>query len=195
MHKWCWGGFYIGSEGSPGRVGVCACVQTGHRDTVHAGTRAEDGSWQRALPQPNFGLPDLDFLLPIPLEFQLVVRTQPKCCWLSVIHRPVITGSISHQGLRRAQTLALLDGVHQALIFSFICYRAFFRTWLCTVSSSWFESATAGYFSAISGYYSADLSWSLPSSDLVKLGLNRWSWWNKTFFLGKILTLVTVLCS
>lgn len=43
-----------------------------HRDIGNAGRRAEDGSGQRALPQPNFELPDLDFLLSIPLEFQVV---------------------------------------------------------------------------------------------------------------------------
>lgn len=55
------------------------CGLTGHRDIVHAGRRAEDGALQRALPQPNVGLPDLDFLLSIPLEFQVVVTAQPKC--------------------------------------------------------------------------------------------------------------------
>lgn len=82
---------------------VCMCGQTGHRDIVHAGRRAGDGSWQKALPQPNFGLLDLDFLLFIPLEFQVVVTAQPKYIWLSVICRPVIIGSFSHQGLGRAQ--------------------------------------------------------------------------------------------
>lgn len=163
------------------RCSMCMCGRTGNRDIEHVGRRAEDGVWQRALPQPIFGLPDLDFLLSIPPEFQVMVTAQPKCIWLWYI-------GLSSRALfliRDLREQSDLDlawwGSPGSNIFLYLL-SSFFRTWVWIVSSSWFESATAGHFSAISGYYSADLSWSLPSCDLEKLGLYRWSLWNKTFF-------------
>lgn len=135
----CQGGVHAGSGGSPGRAGMCACLDRQSQVLCRQEGGQRMGHDRGHCPNLILALLTLTSSFPSLWNFRLLSQPSQSasdCLWyigLSLLALFLIGVWES------SQTLALLDGAQQALIFFFICCLAFFRTWGCILISPWFE--------------------------------------------------------